>query len=116
MTHKEGERRVKSLQKEFLGWIETEQCLFPMESAEFNAIRRRVIRTTFDAFRFGVVGLGTLNEEILWRYFFVWVELKGLPQDAVLEVMQKCFMITLEAFRVGAVVSACRGNHAVYNN
>lgn len=57
MTHSEGINKVKVLQKAFLCWVEEHGDLQGLDAASFNELRRRLFRSTFDAFRLGVVGL-----------------------------------------------------------
>lgn len=114
MIHREGEHKIKALQKAFLCWIEQHPDLTTLPPLAFNELRRKVFRSTFDAFRLGVVGLnGEVREgEALWQHFFGWFEnnphMDALPIEVVREIMEECFRTTLEAFRLGAIVSVIR--------
>lgn len=105
MTHQEGEVRIKSLQKEFLSWVETHNHLGLLDHHRFNNMRRSAFSSTFEAFRMGRVGVRGVRPIDLWNKFFGWAQLHGLPPEVELEVQAKCFLITLEAFRVGAMVT-----------
>lgn len=105
MTHQEGEGRVKGLQKQFLSWVEEHEYLQGLSPDMFNEIRRNAFSSTFDAFRLGRIGIKTDEEAGLWARFFGWATVVGLPQDVELELQVKCFQISLEAFRVGAIVT-----------
>lgn len=106
MTHEEGEARVKSLQKQFLFWVEDHDYLSDLDRQRFNQLRRQAMSSTFEAFRLGRVGLKEDMESMqLWRKFFGWATVAGLPSNIELEVQAKCFITSLEAFRVGAMVT-----------
>ena len=105
MTHQEGEARVKSLQKEFLTWVETHPHLGLLDHERFNQMRRQAFASTFQAFKMGRVGLSTHKPIKLWNDFFGWARLSGLPPELELEVQAKCFLVSLEAFRAGAMVT-----------
>lgn len=114
MDHETGEARVKGLQKEFLSWVEDHYYLSALEPARFNKIRHRAFSSTFEAFRLGRVGLRSADSGIaLWRKFFGWATVAGLPKDVELEVQAKCFTTSLEAFRVGAMVTGAEREHAI---
>lgn len=114
MTHREGEQKVKAMQKAFLCWIEAHPDLVVLPPTVFNDLRRKLFRSTFDAFRLGVVGLnGEAREgEALWQHFFGWFEnnpdIVALDPEVVRELTEECFRTTLEAFRLGAIVSVLR--------
>lgn len=105
MTHNEGELRVKGLQKEFLSWVETHEYLSRLDPDRFNRIRHQAFSATFEAFRLGRVGIRTPNPHSLWKKFFAWAMVSGLPPEVEIQVQAKCFETTLEAFRVGAMVT-----------
>lgn len=105
MTHHEGEARVKSLQKEFLSWVENHPHLGLLDHERFNHMRRQAFSSTFEAFRMGRVGFSVTKPAALWNKFFGWAGINGLPPEVEFEVQAKCFVITLEAFRVGAMVT-----------
>lgn len=109
LSHREGERRIKCLQKEFLHWVEEHPQLKELDSHLFNDLRRRAFRATFDAFRLGIVGLAEdVDREVLWNHFFGWVEVDSLPDSAAKELKEECLRVALEAFRTGALVSPGR--------
>lgn len=107
MKHAEGEARIKSLQKEFLLWVEEHKYLRDLDHQRFNQIRRQAFSSTFDAFRMGRVGVSPEgNAQLLWKKFFAWATVAGLPTEIEFEVQAKCFLVSLEAFRIGAMVTA----------
>lgn len=105
MTHQEGEARIKSLQKEFLSWVEEHPHLGLLDHDRFNQVRRQAFTSTFEAFKMGRVGIKVSPPAALWYKFFAWAQVQGLPRDVEFEVQAKCFIISLEAFRVGAMVT-----------
>ena len=113
MTHTEGEKKIKVIQKDFLVWVESHPVLSAMDPDSFNDIRHKVIRATFQAFRLGVVGLDERTVG-LWNYFFGWLEnhpeVRVLGSTLLHEIAERCFKSSLEAFRVGAMVAANRGD------
>lgn len=113
MRHTTGEKMVKGLQKEFLFWVEENPIFDDIDAVAFNIIRKRVFRTTFEAFRLGVVGIETLDSnEPLWKQFFGWLTDKedGVSVDVTSEIKlalaEKGFRTTLQAFRIGSMVAA----------
>lgn len=116
MRHMVGEKMVKGLQKEFLSWIENHESLQDLRVSDrdtFNIIRKRVFRSTFDAYILGVRGVAETDTKSLWHKFIGWLEQdvgfrKYVADDVRIEVMEKCFRTALEAFRVGAMVSESR--------
>lgn len=113
MTHTEGEHRIKSLQKRFLGWVEDHEYLHALPPAEFNRIRRKAFSSTFEAFRLGRVGLGVTTQTSLWVKFFGWASIAGLPHEVEFELQAMCFLVSLEAFRVGALVTGAEEQNAI---
>lgn len=111
MEHARAERRVKGLQKEFLTWIEEHPALRSTDPALFNALRKRVFRATFDAFRLGVLGTDS-SRESLWSRFFGWMAVTPVITEAdyqtVTEFIDRYLRTTLEAYRLGALVAAGR--------
>ncbi len=107
MTHVEGETRVKALQKGFLCWVEECPDLADLEPLQFNRIRRSAFRATFDAFRMGRVGLSG-DDLGLWSAFFDWAMVPEVTDDFQIQLFARCFSVTLEAFRIGAVVSGAQ--------
>lgn len=109
LSQREGEARVRSIQKRFLSWIESHPVLQTLPPEEFNDIRRRVFRSTFFAFRLGVVGLGDEIPDGLFQQFFGWmtqhVALRGLLPSVTMQIAERCLAVTLEAFWVGAQVN-----------
>lgn len=105
MTHQEGEARVKSLQKQFLTWVENHPHLGLLDHVRFNQMRRQAMASTFHAFKLGRVGIQHERPISMWNDFFGWAKLSGLPPELELEVQAKCFLISLEAFRAGAMVT-----------
>jgi len=111
MTHEEGEVRVKALQKRFLTWVENHSYLQKLEPIQFNQIRHKAFSSTFEAFRMGRVGTGVYTDsQVLWRKFFGWALVSGLPPDIEFELQTMCFVISLEAFRAGALVTGAESN------
>lgn len=105
MTHQEGESRIKGLQKQFLTWVETHEYLKQLTPDLLNKIRRNAFSFTFEAFRLGRVGVSSNKDSAIWNKFFGWASVVGLPQNVELELQMKCFEVSLEAFRVGALVT-----------
>jgi len=106
MTHEEGVARIKSLQKEFLLWVEEHEYLSRLDSARFNRLRKSAFSSTFEAFRLGRVGLKEEQDPLmLWRKFFGWATVVGLPGNVETDIQAKCFKTSLDAFRVGAMVT-----------
>lgn len=116
MTTKDGERKIKAIQKAFLYWVEEHPGLIILEPNAFNDLRRKIFRSTFDAYRLGILGLnGECREATaLWQHFFGWFEnypaLREVDAETVREVTEECFKVALEAFRVGAIVSVDKEN------
>jgi hypothetical protein len=109
MTQQEGEKKVKALQKEFLIWIEEHPALSLLDPDDFDRLRRSVFRGTFQAFRLGIVGLDAAENNNIRKYFFHWLDDTGLYlEEYHPDVTTHCFLTSLEAFRVGAVVSATK--------
>jgi hypothetical protein len=109
MTQHEGELHVRTIQKAYLCWVESHPGLRAMGPVAFNTIRRACIRSTFEAFRLGVVGLGEARPSAaaLWRHFFGWFdapEFRALPPETQVEVQGRCFAAALSSFRIGARV------------
>jgi hypothetical protein len=107
MKQEIAERRVRGLQKEFLSQVEAHPVLFQMEPDDFNDLRKRVFRGTFEAYRLGVVGLEK-GPASMWE-FFIWLghnkAISTLDYDTQLEVNEMCLRTALEAFRIGAMVA-----------
>lgn len=108
MKHEAAERKVRGLQKEFLTRVEQHPVLFAMEPDDFNDLRKRVFRGTFEAYRLGVVGLDN-GLPSTWE-FFAWLggnrAVNALPEEMRLEVSELCLRTALEAFRVGSMIAA----------
>jgi hypothetical protein len=104
MTQAEGEARIKVLQREYLTWVEDNPLFLELPPLVFNDIRKRVFRATFEAFRLGKVGLSQ-EQNGLWGKFFGWAPLLNVNEEAQLEIQSKCFLVTLEAFRIGALTA-----------
>lgn len=103
MTHSEGEKKIKTIQKEFLAWVEYHPELRALDPEVFNDVRHRVFRSTFFAFRLGVVGPDSARTG-LYNHFFGWLPEMELDSDTNREVAEKCFVTALESFWVGALV------------
>lgn len=108
MKHETAERKVRGLQKEFLTRVEQHPVLFQMAPNDFNDLRKRVFRGTFEAYRIGVVGLEN-SLPSTWE-FFMWLggnpAVNALPEEMRLEVTEMCLRTALAAFRIGAMVAA----------
>lgn len=107
MTQLDGERKIKALQKEFLMWLEDHPALRSLDAAAFDALRRSVFRGTFQAFRLGIIGIEDSNSS-LRKYFFTWLETSPLGPSTETNIAMECFRVSLEAFRVGALVAGAR--------
>lgn len=111
LRHDAAERKIRGLQKEFLTRIEEHPVFHALPPDLFNAIRKRVFRGTFEAFRLGVVGHGNTGKPSdLYGHFFGWVEDAEPYLTPALhqQLVDLCFGTALEAYRVGAMVSAHR--------
>lgn len=113
MLQSDGEARVRALQKEFLCWIESQPELFALEPSEFNDIRKKAFRATFNAFRMGRIGLrdgDDIDKSIeLWLSFVNWGFSQRLSTTAKLALEARCFWTALNAFRAGAMVAGYEG-------
>jgi hypothetical protein len=110
MTQQEAERRVKALQKGLLLAIERIPELRDGDPELFNDVRRRIFRSTFLAFRLGVVGLETAPKQTFMT-FFGWVaEHPAFTStfNVRTQLAEQIFLAALEAFRAGALVSQAR--------
>lgn len=107
--HELAEKKVKGLQKEFLVKIEQHPVFQQMEPREFNDLRKRVFRGTFEAYRLGVVGIeSTTGHGDLYTRLFGW--LKGTQTEYMNnqiqhEIAHLVFRTALEAYRIGAMVA-----------
>jgi hypothetical protein len=110
MTQQEGEKKIKALQKEFLMWLEDHPALSSIAADDFDTLRRSVFRGTFQAFRLGIVGLE--DSISLRKYFFHWLETTPLGPSTENHISLECFRVSLEAFRVGALVAGARKREA----
>jgi hypothetical protein len=114
MRHEVAEKKVRGLQKEFLTRVEHHPVLFQMEPDDFNDLRKRVFRGTFEAYRLGVVGLDK-SDVPLWVFFFGWLDnhdaIQSLEPTVRMEVTEMCFRTALEAYRIGAMVAVERLIH-----
>lgn len=106
MTQVEGERTIKKLQKEFLVWLEDHPALRSMGANDFDSLRRSVFRGTFQAFRLGIIGIE--DSASLRKYFFTWLETTPLGPTTEVHLSMECFKVSLEAFRVGALVAGAK--------
>lgn len=110
MTKPEGERAVKALQKAFLSYLEGNPYLSHLDPIEFNTLRKAVFRTTFDAFRLGIIGFNYQAREAmaLYQHFFGFYlhhpVIQKLPRDIAEEIVEENFYRVLQAFRIGAMV------------
>lgn len=108
MTQQEGERKIKALQKEFLMWLEDHPSVGAMAADDFDALRKSVFRGTFQAFRLGIIGIED-SGAALRKYFFTWLETTPyFGPTAEVHLSLECFKVSLEAFRVGALVAGAR--------
>jgi hypothetical protein len=110
------ERRIKGLQKEFLAWAEAHPILYELPPTDFNNLRKRVFRGTFEAYRLGVIG-PTPNAPRLSEYFLGWLDAQTLPHlssASLTEVTDKCFATALEAFRIGVMVSLSKKSEDLF--
>lgn len=107
MTQLEGERKIKALQKEFLMWLEDHPALRMLGADDFDTLRRSVFRGTFQVFRLGIIGIEDSNAS-LKKYFFTWLETAPLGPSTESHIAMECFRVSLEAFRVGALVAGAK--------
>jgi hypothetical protein len=117
MTHEIAERAVKLLQKEFLLWLEEYQAE-DVDAVVFNKIRRAIFRGTFNAFRLGVIGLVARPEEEEYPgqgYLPMFLPHRLFTVDPFTsayqfhsELPERYFHVMLQAYRLGALVSAPR--------
>jgi hypothetical protein len=111
VTREQGERRVKAMQREMLCWVEEHEVYGRLDPETLNMVRHRIIRSTFDAYRLGIVGLpaGEDAGSRHWVRFAGWVGqvagLSILPAERSAELMGRCFAVSLTAFRIGALVA-----------
>jgi hypothetical protein len=106
---------VKALQKEMLDNFEVE-LLDRMSPEHFNALRKLVFRTTFLAYRVGVLGIGrdetSYNKLISLGYQAMTLPnttpLVELDEQLQKEVMFYCLEIWLESYRLGALSIAAK--------
>lgn len=105
-----GEVRVKGLQRSFLSWVEGHPVLGTLNPTEFNALRKKVFRATFDHYRLGVVGVeGAGSPEEVHHSFVGWLDdtaVTTLPSAIQAEVRSHCFLVALKAFHIGSQVRA----------
>jgi hypothetical protein len=88
-------------------WLEDYPALRNIAADDFDTLRRSVFRGTFQAFRLGIVGVEDSSN--LRKYFFHWLEhtpYLGPSHESHLAL--ECFKVSLEAFRVGALVAGAR--------
>lgn len=112
MTQELAEKKIRGLQKEILTRMEDHEVFRVLSPDSFNAVRRRVFRGTFDAYRLGVVGLASVKEpDVLYASFFGWADevQPALSPTLYDQMVDMCFGTALEAFRIGAMVSTTRG-------
>lgn len=107
LTQTEGERKIKLLQKEFLIWLEDHPFTQKMDADSFDRLRRSVFRGTFQAFRLGIIGIEDSDLQ-LRKYFFTWLETTPIGPTTEAHLAMECFKVSLEAFRVGALVAGAR--------
>jgi len=108
MSHEEAEKRVKSLQKECLVWIEGHPTFADVPPQKFNKLRRKVFRNTFGAFRMGVVGIDNYEVEDIIFTFFGWVDKYRDDPDlekGLYALRGFFFGVALESFRLGSIIS-----------
>lgn len=109
------EKAIKSLQKEVLINFET-HLLEVMQPEHFNALRKLVFRSTFLAYRLGILGLDRdeTSYEKLYRTAAGALQdvehspLADLEADLREEVLEYILRTWLEAFRLGAIAHAER--------
>jgi hypothetical protein len=110
------ERKIKALQKEFLAWVEAHPILHELPPEEFNDLRRRVFRGTFEAYRLGVIGT-TGQADSLSDFFMGWLgseAVGNLAADHRIDVSNKCFSTALEAYRIGVMVALSKKSEDLY--
>jgi hypothetical protein len=105
MDHTTAEKVVKGLQKDFLLWIEETPKLSTLTDDQFTTLRRRVFRSTFQAFRLGIIGIDPDDDGLL-PLFTDWLHDVKLDDSYAWEITNRCFMTALSAFRIGACVAA----------
>jgi hypothetical protein len=109
MTHETAEKQIRALQKAFLTEIERHPIYEVLEPADFNALRKRVFRGTFAAYRLGVIGTDAMGTgpTAIYDHFYGWLDQAGeyLPRSVQRDVAGRCFLTALEAFRIGAMVA-----------
>lgn len=109
------EKKIKATQKEFLAWVEAHEVLHELPPLEFNDLRKRVFRGTFEAYRLGVTGV--LSGPSLSSYFIGWLDnahVAAMEGTRRAEVAEKCFATALEAYRVGVMVALSRRSEDLY--
>lgn len=108
MTHREGEQRVKALQRRFLCYIEEHEATKGLDPVTFNNVRKQLYRATFWVFKLGVVGFPDEQQDPdLFTPFFGWIyhpSLNDLSFDVTEELRSRCFRTALEVYRIGAQV------------
>lgn len=119
MIHREAEARVKALQKEFLLWLE--ENIENVNAPDFEQLRRKIFRGSFNAFRLGVVGLAPRLEHADYPYTGYLTLFVGggifIPKLHP-ELPERYFRMALEAFRLGTLVGAHKEPelHEIYNS
>lgn len=105
MDEEIAEKRIKLLQRRMLSFVEEHPTLSSLHPTPFNKIRKKVFRATFEAYRLGRVGIP--DDVDLFEHFIGWLtDYSPLVQDQVREeIRNRCFGVTLEAFRIGALVA-----------
>lgn len=115
MMQDAAEKQIKGLQKQFLIQIEEHPVFQHMGPTEFNDLRKRVFRGTFEAYRLGIVGIdGVSGRSELFSYFFHWLNDSTATMTHALQVQvaEMCFRVALESYRIGSMVAAERAKVA----
>lgn len=98
------ETEIKRLQKALLGWIEEHPDLLPLHPERYNGIRKRVFRSTWDAYRMGVLGIPERGP--LWEGLFGWIDgallTEGLPPETRIEIRERALRSVLISLWLGA--------------
>lgn len=102
-------KKVRALQKEFLTKLEEHPAFFVIPPDAFNALRKRVFRGTFSAYRMGVVGVER-HDDFLVPFFVGWLSGLDTKLDPAMhmEISEMCFRASIKAFRIGSMVAEAK--------
>jgi hypothetical protein len=108
-----GEKAIKALQKEALCMFE-EELIDDLSPHAFNTLRKLVFRTTFLAYRLGIVGPAQDPQALQQLIEMIVVtakdSVKELDTSNQHDLFSYCLEVWLDAFRIGAQQG---GNNAV---